>query len=335
VDGAAGREGQRDLVRAGQHAALPVQAEGSLGEAVAVAHRPGLAVDREVAWPLRHQGAAEVAVHPPAAAHLAVLHADAPVPGHPRPERRPAGVATTSWATTCRATRSAAGGSSSWASSCVSASISWRRAASGVAASSQSRSSAAFTLAGPATRGPRPAASAVSPRPFYPLTIEGLLTEGERISGIPEYARTHGAGFGTVRKALAVPSSTGAIRLSPRGPRGTFLFATNPTLLWRSAIFPAIAGMLPLPTTLEHEGLTAALEELGICVTLSHTRAHQRVRALEEGRRDVIALAQTSFAWLRKHVAQVCPQRRGNWPLTSPAGWSPWPHGCAARATRP
>src|SRR5579883_902965 len=48
VDGRAGPERQRLPVGAGQRARLPVQGEGELGEPAAVAHRPRLAVHREV-----------------------------------------------------------------------------------------------------------------------------------------------------------------------------------------------------------------------------------------------------------------------------------------------
>jgi DNA-binding transcriptional regulator YhcF (GntR family) len=126
-----------------------------------------------------------------------------------------------------------------------------------------------------------------------------LLKEGERIPGIPDYARAYSAGFGTVQKAFALLCSIGAIQTSAQGAKGTFLAAKSSALLWRCAALPAIACMVPLPISAEHESLatalTVVLEEMQIPYTLSYTHgAYQRVLALLEGRCDVVALSHRS-----------------------------------------
>lgn len=123
-----------------------------------------------------------------------------------------------------------------------------------------------------------------------------MLRVGERIPGTAEYAQAHDVGFGTVQKALASLVYNGAIKISSQASRGTFLVAKNASVLWRAAHLPAVTGMLPLPSSPEHEGLASALtitfEELGIPFTLSYTQgARQRIRALLERRCDVIVLS--------------------------------------------
>ncbi len=60
VDGAAGGEEQLYLLGTGEQAPLPVQLKGRLGEAVAIAHCPGLAIDFQVGRAVAHQAATQV-----------------------------------------------------------------------------------------------------------------------------------------------------------------------------------------------------------------------------------------------------------------------------------
>src|SRR5690606_14213054 len=60
ADRAAGLEGEDGAARAADRARVPVEREGGLVEAVAVADRPGLAEEGEVGRSLTDQGAAEV-----------------------------------------------------------------------------------------------------------------------------------------------------------------------------------------------------------------------------------------------------------------------------------
>jgi hypothetical protein len=122
------------------------------------------------------------------------------------------------------------------------------------------------------------------------------LPVGERIPGTAELARRYGAGFGTVQKVLGTLEDSGAIQLASHGSRGTILSAKDPARLWQSASLPAITFLLPLPNFPEHEGLASALtdamEGLGIPFALSYMQgARQRIRAVTEGRCDLVALS--------------------------------------------
>src|SRR5262249_49354322 len=60
VDDASYLEGDGDRIRAANRPLLPIQRKGGLREASSVAHRPGLAGDGQLCWPLPDQRAAQI-----------------------------------------------------------------------------------------------------------------------------------------------------------------------------------------------------------------------------------------------------------------------------------
>jgi hypothetical protein len=83
-----------------------------------------------------------------------------------------------------------------------------------------------------------------------------------KIPTTAELAGMFSVGFGTVDKAMNALKDSGAIRLQSKGQLGTILLEKNVAALWSIVDYGALVGSLPLPNTIEFEGLATGLLEL-------------------------------------------------------------------------
>jgi hypothetical protein len=83
-----------------------------------------------------------------------------------------------------------------------------------------------------------------------------------KIPTTAELASMFSVGFGTVDKAMNTLKDTGAIRLQSKGQLGTILLEKSVAALWSIIDYGALVGSLPLPNTIEFEGLATGLLEL-------------------------------------------------------------------------
>lgn len=82
---------------------------------------------------------------------------------------------------------------------------------------------------------------------------------GDRIPTVAEYQERLGVGSGTVQSRLRTLATIGAIRVRPRGHRGTVLVSRSLPELWSLAQNGPVSGILPLPEALEPVSLAAVL----------------------------------------------------------------------------
>jgi YhfZ C-terminal domain/Helix-turn-helix domain len=84
---------------------------------------------------------------------------------------------------------------------------------------------------------------------------------GMKIPTTPELAQKFSVGFGTIDKAMTALKEMEAIKLQPKGQRGTYLLEKDSAALWSIMDSGPIIGSLPLPNTLEFQGLASGLKE--------------------------------------------------------------------------
>lgn len=123
-----------------------------------------------------------------------------------------------------------------------------------------------------------------------------MISVGDRISTVQQFAENLELGRGTIQLALKFLKSTDAIRLEPRGHLGTFVTSINYEKLWEISGIGAIIGVMPLPYTKRYEGLATGLykafETAHIPFSLAFMRgATKRVEALIQGRYNFAILS--------------------------------------------
>lgn len=129
-----------------------------------------------------------------------------------------------------------------------------------------------------------------------------LRKPGERIPTIAEYQARFGVGSGTVQARLRTLQSIGAIRLRPRGHRGTILEQRLFSELWSLSRMGPARGILPLPEAFEPVALAAVLrrefQSLGVPLELLYLHgASKRIQLVRDGEAD--------FAVASEPAAQV------------------------------
>ncbi|UVI33200.1 YhfZ family protein [Paenibacillus spongiae] len=122
---------------------------------------------------------------------------------------------------------------------------------------------------------------------------------GSKIPTTPELAGMFSVGFGTVDKAMNALKETGAIKLQSKGQLGTIMLEKNAAALWSIIDQGPLVGSLPLPKTIEYEGLATALIEMFNakqveCNLTFKNGATLRVNQLLEQQCDFIMMSQLS-----------------------------------------
>lgn len=122
---------------------------------------------------------------------------------------------------------------------------------------------------------------------------------GGRLPTVRELGEEHGASISSVHGALARLQDEGAVELSRRGRRGTFVEARTNGALWRIAHGGPLVISQPLPSTRRFEGLATGLKSLltgaDVPAFLTFIRgSRQRLEALRQGRCHVAVMS--SFA---------------------------------------
>lgn len=144
------------------------------------------------------------------------------------------------------------------------------------------------------------------------FVAQRLLTipEGARIPTTGALAEAAGVGVGTVHQALTALREMGAVELTARGHLGTTLVSRDLPGLWAASGIGAVVGALPLPQSLEFEGLATALteefENAGIPLQLVFRQGGtRRVALLDAARADFIALSTVAAARLDRTRVEV------------------------------
>jgi hypothetical protein len=84
---------------------------------------------------------------------------------------------------------------------------------------------------------------------------------GMKIPTTPELAHKFSVGFGTIDKAMTALKEMDAIKVQPKGQMGTYLLEKNSAALWSIMDSGPIRGSIPIPNTLEFQGLATGLKE--------------------------------------------------------------------------
>jgi len=86
--------------------------------------------------------------------------------------------------------------------------------------------------------------------------------EGSRIPTTTEIASRYQVGLGSVEKALSTLKDSGAVVLKARGKNGTFLVSKDQHKLFEFTGIDYFVGQLPLPNSIEYEGLATAFTKV-------------------------------------------------------------------------
>lgn len=119
---------------------------------------------------------------------------------------------------------------------------------------------------------------------------------GDRLDKVQDLARRLDCGNGTVQAAFGVLDQAGAISVNSRGRLGTYVAAIDHALLWELSGSRSVSIAMPLPYSRRYEaiatGLQASFAKRSIPLTLAFIRGSaQRVRALREGRADLVLMS--------------------------------------------
>jgi len=125
-------------------------------------------------------------------------------------------------------------------------------------------------------------------------------TPGERLPAIQEINSQLGVGVGTVQKAISTLHDAGAVMLTARGHRGTFVEELDYAGLWRQAGHGPVKLVLPFVDAPEFSGLSDAIDqqlgEHGIPARIDHRRgARARLHSVQSGAHDACVVSE--LAW--------------------------------------
>ncbi|MGP4081593.1 YhfZ family protein [Pseudalkalibacillus sp. R45] len=119
---------------------------------------------------------------------------------------------------------------------------------------------------------------------------------GERIPTTPVLAEKFTAGYGTIDKAMTALKEMEAIKVQPKGQMGTYLLEKDTALLWSIMDRGPVKGSLPIPSTLEFQGLASGiartLKSKNIAYTFSFNNgSSKRINELLNHQCDFILLS--------------------------------------------
>ena len=115
----------------------------------------------------------------------------------------------------------------------------------------------------------RPADRKLSVEDLYPKTLSAVqymartlmtISPGEQLPTTQEWMAGIQAGSGTVQTALGILEAAEAVRVAARGAQGSVLLDRQIERLWEFSGLPPLVGALPLPYSLEFQGMATALE---------------------------------------------------------------------------
>ncbi len=115
----------------------------------------------------------------------------------------------------------------------------------------------------------RPSGRKFSVEDLYPKTLSAVqymartlmtMSPGEQLPTTQEWMAGTQSGSGTVQAALGVLEAAEAIRVAARGAQGSLLLDRHLGRLWEFSGLPPLVGALPLPYSLEFQGMATALE---------------------------------------------------------------------------
>ncbi|MEW6228250.1 MAG: GntR family transcriptional regulator YhfZ [Bacillota bacterium] len=159
-------------------------------------------------------------------------------------------------------------------------------------------------------------------RTFAPaMTKTGSLTiqiawdllfrqEGSQVARVSDYVERFRTGRGTVQAALRYLEECGAIRLEPRGHKGTYLTFHDRERLWEVIGSGPVLGSMPLPYTRRYEGLATGLYDgfaaLRIPFIVAYMRGGwSRYEALQLGKFDFAVMSRFAAETLVQGGAEV------------------------------
>lgn len=123
-----------------------------------------------------------------------------------------------------------------------------------------------------------------------------LKNKGDRIETISNYADKYKTGRGTVQSAISFLTEHEAVELKSKGHLGSYIINLNYQLLWKIGDLGMIIGLLPLPYSLNYEGLATGLTQqfkrANFNFSIAYTRgAVKRLNVLKDDKYDFIVLS--------------------------------------------
>lgn len=115
----------------------------------------------------------------------------------------------------------------------------------------------------------KPSSLSISLDDLYPKTLSVVhhmartlmgIQPGEQLPTIQDWMATTVAGAGTIQAGLAILEKAGAIQVTSRGGQGSVLQDRALDRLWEFSGLSSLIGALPLPYSLEFQGVATALE---------------------------------------------------------------------------
>jgi len=133
---------------------------------------------------------------------------------------------------------------------------------------------------------------------------------GQKIPTTHELANKFSVGYGTIEKAMSALKEMEAVKVQPKGQMGTYLLEKNSAALWSIMDSGPIKGSLPLPNTLEFQGLatglTVSLKEKGVdCNFTVKNGAKLRINELVNNQCDFVICSHQAAAWGREMHANL------------------------------
>lgn len=119
---------------------------------------------------------------------------------------------------------------------------------------------------------------------------------GDRLPSVSELRRQLGVGTGTISAAMRELQRSGAVQLDSRQHRGSFVVGRDLGTLWGMMGQPPLVGVLPLPGSLEFEGLASGLRaeftRLGVPLALIYAHgSNQRYEMVVTQRVDFAVMS--------------------------------------------
>ncbi|MBM7621198.1 hypothetical protein JOC95_003071 [Bacillus tianshenii] len=127
---------------------------------------------------------------------------------------------------------------------------------------------------------------------------------GQKIPTTHELANKFSVGYGTIEKAMTALKEMEAVKVQPKGQMGTYLLEKNSAALWSIMDSGPIRGSLPLPNTLEFQGLatglTVSLKEKNVDCSFSvKNGAKLRINELLNNQCDFVLCSHQAAVWGR------------------------------------
>jgi hypothetical protein len=138
------------------------------------------------------------------------------------------------------------------------------------------------------------------------------MSPGDRLPSVGDLQREFGVGTGTVSAAMGELQSSGAVEVDARQHRGSFLVGRDLGRLWEVMRWRPMLGVLPLPGSLEFEGLASGLRSeltrLGVPVALIYAHGStQRYEMVVTERADFAVMSASASAFLSASSSPTRP----------------------------